>query len=78
MNSVLYSERFDELSDRVSDSLNTSKIFAEMQPEVNTFLIADRIPDHMHSSFPGWEIPKFCPEHFTYDYGFIVFLLLAL
>ena len=46
MNSVLYSERFDELSAQVSDSLNTSKIFAEMQPEelteVNTFLIADR------------------------------------
>lgn len=46
MNSVLYSERFDELSHQVSDSLNTSKIFAEMQPEelteVNTFLIADR------------------------------------
>jgi len=27
--------------------------------------------DRMHCYIPGWEIPKFSPEHFTNDYGFI-------
>jgi ATP-dependent Lon protease len=27
--------------------------------------------DRMHCYNPGWEIPKFRPEHFTDDYGFI-------
>lgn len=27
--------------------------------------------DRMHCYVPGWEIPKFRPEHFTDDYGFI-------
>ena len=27
--------------------------------------------DRMHCYNPGWEIPKFRPEHFTNDYGFI-------
>jgi ATP-dependent Lon protease len=27
--------------------------------------------DRMHCYIPGWEIPKFRPEHFTNDYGFI-------
>ena len=27
--------------------------------------------DCMHCYLPGWEIPKFRPEHFTDDYGFI-------
>ena len=27
--------------------------------------------DRMHCYLPGWEIPKFRPEHFTNDYGFI-------
>lgn len=27
--------------------------------------------DRMHGYIPGWEIPKFRPEHFTDDYGFI-------
>mgnify|MGYP002508094080 CR=1 FL=1 len=27
--------------------------------------------DRMHCYIPGWEIPKFRPEHFTDDYGFI-------
>ena len=30
-----------------------------------------RILDRMHCYIPGWEIPKFRPEHFTDDYGFI-------
>lgn len=47
MNSVLYSERFDELSKHVSDGLNTPVTFAGMQPEelteVDTFIAADQI-----------------------------------
>ena len=27
--------------------------------------------DRMHCYLPGWEVPKFRPEHFTNDYGFI-------
>ena len=27
--------------------------------------------DRLHCYIPGWEIPKFRPEHFTNDYGFI-------
>lgn len=27
--------------------------------------------DRMHCYLPGWEIPKYKPEHFTDDYGFI-------
>lgn len=27
--------------------------------------------DRMHCYIPGWEIPKFRPQHFTNDYGFI-------
>ncbi|MDD4402533.1 MAG: protease Lon-related BREX system protein BrxL [Desulfitobacteriaceae bacterium] len=27
--------------------------------------------DRMHCYLPGWEIPKYRPEHFTNDYGFI-------
>lgn len=27
--------------------------------------------DRIHCYLPGWEVPKFRPEHFTNDYGFI-------
>ena len=47
MNSVLYSDRFDELSKHVSDGLNVMMSFAGMQPEdlvdVDTFIAADQI-----------------------------------
>ena len=48
--------------------LKTSSLFAPFPPEMGTdtaFL------DRMHCYIPGWEIPKFSPEHFTNDYGFI-------
>ena len=48
--------------------LKTSSLFDPFPPEMGTdtaFL------DHMHCYLPGWEIPKFRPEHFTNDYGFI-------
>jgi len=48
--------------------LKTSSLFDPFPPEMGTdtaFL------DRMHCYIPGWEIPKFHPEHFTNDYGFI-------
>lgn len=48
--------------------LKTSSLFDPFPPEMGTdtaFL------DRIHCYIPGWEIPKFRPEHFTNDYGFI-------
>ena len=48
--------------------LKTSSLFDPFPPEMGTdtaFL------DLIHCYLPGWEIPKFRPEHFTDDYGFI-------
>ena len=48
--------------------LKTSSLFAPFPPEIRTdtaFL------DRMHCYVPGWEIPKFRPQHFTNNYGFI-------
>lgn len=48
--------------------LKTSSLFDPFPTEMGTdtaFL------DRLHCYIPGWEIPKFRPEHFTNDYGFI-------
>lgn len=48
--------------------LKTGSLFDPFPPEMGTdtaFL------DRIHCYIPGWEIPKFRPEHFTDDYGFI-------
>ena len=48
--------------------LKTSSLFDPFSTEMGTdtaFL------DRLHCYIPGWEIPKFRPEHFTNDYGFI-------
>ena len=48
--------------------LKTSSLFDPFPPEMGTdtaFL------DRLHCYIPSWEIPKFRPEHFTNDYGFI-------
>lgn len=48
--------------------LKTSSLFDPFPAEMDTdtaFL------DRIHCYLPGWEIPKFRPEHFTNDYGFI-------
>ena len=48
--------------------LKTSSLFDPFPPEMGTdtaFL------DRIHCYLPGCEIPKFRPEHFTDDYGFI-------
>ena len=48
--------------------LKTSHLF-EPFPEAMAFDTA--FLDRMHCYIPGWEIPKFRPEYFTNDYGFI-------
>ena len=48
--------------------LKPSSLFDPFPPEMGTdtaFL------NRIHCYLPGWEIPKFRPEHFTNDYGFI-------
>ena len=48
--------------------LKTSSLFDPFPPEMGTdtaFL------DRMHCYLPGWEVPKFRPEYFTDDCGFI-------
>lgn len=48
--------------------LKTSSLFDPFPPEMATdtaFL------DRIHCYLPGWEVPKFRPEHFTDDHGFI-------
>ena len=48
--------------------LKTSSLFDPFPPEMGTdTAFLDRIQCYL----PGWEIPKFRPEHFTDDYGFI-------
>lgn len=56
------------INQSVDVMLKTSSLFDPFPPEMGTdtaFL------DRMHCYLPGWEIPKFRPEHFTNDYGFI-------
>lgn len=56
------------INQNVDVLLKTSSLFDPFPPEMGTdtaFL------DRMHCYIPGWEIPKFRPEHFTDDYGFI-------
>lgn len=58
----------DNINQSVDILLKTSSLFDPFPPEMGTdtaFL------DRIHCYLPGWEIPKFRPEHFTNDYGFI-------
>ena len=48
--------------------LKTSSLFDPFPPEMG---MDTAFLDHIHCYLPGWEIPKFRPEHFTDDYGFI-------
>ncbi|MGR6835166.1 protease Lon-related BREX system protein BrxL [Syntrophomonas erecta] len=48
--------------------LKTSHLF-EPFPEAMAYDTA--FLDRMHCYIPGWEIPKYRPEYFTNDYGFI-------
>ncbi len=48
--------------------LKTPSLFDPFPPEMG---IDTAFLDRIHCYLPGWEIPKFRPEHFTDDYGFI-------
>ena len=48
--------------------LKTSSLFDPFPSEMG---IDTAFLDRIHCYLPGWEIPKFRPEHFTNDYGFI-------
>ncbi|MEE3451771.1 MAG: protease Lon-related BREX system protein BrxL, partial [Acutalibacteraceae bacterium] len=48
--------------------MKTSSLFDPFPPEMGT---DTAFFDRMHCYVPGWEIPKFRPEHFTNDYGLI-------
>ena len=48
--------------------LKTSSLFDPFPPEIG---LDTAFLDRIHCYIPGWEIPKFRPEHFTDDYGFI-------
>lgn len=48
--------------------LKTSSLFDPFPPEMG---MDTAFLDRIHGYNPGWEIPKFRPEHFTDDYGFI-------
>ncbi len=54
--------------------LKTSNLFDPFPPEMG---LDTSFLDRMHCYIPGWEIPKFRPEHFTDDYGFITDYLAA-
>lgn len=56
------------INQSVETLLKTSSLFDPFPPEMGTdtaFL------DRMHCYIPGWEIPKYRPDSFTNDYGFI-------
>ena len=58
----------ENINQSVDVLLKTSSLFDPFPPEMGTdtaFL------DRIHCYLPGWEVPKFRPEHFTDDYGFI-------
>ena len=56
------------INQSVETLLKTSSLFDPFPPEMGTdtaFL------DRMHCYIPGWEIPKYRPDSFPNDYGFI-------
>lgn len=58
----------ENINQSVDVLLKTSSLFDPFPPEMGTdtaFL------DRIHCYLPGWEVPKFRPDHFTDDYGFI-------
>jgi ATP-dependent Lon protease len=52
----------------IESLVKTSHLFAPF-PDA---MIDTAFLDRMHAYIPGWEIPKFKPENFTNQYGFIV------
>lgn len=56
------------INQSVESLLKTSTLFDPFPPEIGT---DSAFLDRMHCYIPGWEIPKYRPEFFTNDYGFI-------
>lgn len=56
------------INQSVESLVKTSHLLAPF-PEA---MIDTAFFDRFHAYIPGWEIPKFSPEHFTNRYGFIV------
>lgn len=57
------------INQSVSSLLKTSHLFQPFPDAMNN---DSAFFDRVHYYLPGWEIPKFKPEHFTDNYGFIV------
>ena len=53
----------------ISSLLKTSHLFSPFPEAMNN---DSAFFDRIHYYLPGWEVPKFRPEHFTDKYGFIV------
>ncbi|WP_342304945.1 protease Lon-related BREX system protein BrxL [Methanolobus sp. ZRKC5] len=53
----------------ISSLLKTSHLFSPFPEAMNN---DSAFFDRIHFYLPGWEVPKFRPEHFTDRYGFIV------
>lgn len=53
----------------ISSLIKTSHLFAPFPDAMNN---DSAFFDRIHYYLPGWEVPKFRPEHFTEKYGFIV------
>lgn len=53
----------------ISSLLKTSHLFSPFPEAMNN---DSAFFDRIHYYLPGWEVPKFRPEHFTDSYGFIV------
>lgn len=56
------------INQSVETLLKTSSLFDPFPPEMG---MDTAFLDRMHSYVPGWEIPKYRPDFFTDDYGFI-------
>lgn len=56
------------INQSVETLLKTSSLFDPFPPEMG---LDTAFLDRMHSYVPGWEIPKYRPDFFTDDYGFI-------
>jgi ATP-dependent Lon protease len=57
------------INQSVSSLLKTHHLFAPFPEAMNN---DSAFFDRIHYYLPGWEVPKFRPEHFTDRYGFIV------
>ena len=57
------------INQSVESLMGTSHLFAPFPDQMNN---DSAFFDRMHCYLPGWEIPKFMPEFFTDQYGFIV------